>query len=78
MTTATTAEKPHVDDQCCGNCASMRRRPTVSGRSADLECRWDGPPWTDKGVVAGDWCRRWAPKPPPKKVAEVVKEPDHG
>lgn len=68
-TTAKKAAKPHPDDQRCGNCASSRQRP-LGGRmtSTDLECRWDGPPWVDKGVLPGDWCRRWSMRPAPKKT----------
>lgn len=63
MTAVKPPTKPHVTAQNCGNCAFARSRP---GQRRDLECRWDGPPWTDKGVTPGDWCRRWAmpPRPP--------------
>lgn len=65
-----------VDERNCGNCANARRRP-LGGRmhGTDLECRWEGPPWTDKGVLATDWCRRWTQALTPPKP--IVKEPDH-
>lgn len=58
--------KPHVSLQSCDTCAYSRTRP---GTRRDMECRWDGPPWTERGVAPGDWCRRWAPIPPPPKPA---------
>ena len=57
-TTAKGPAKPPVSAQNCGNCAYMRSRP--NDRRSN-ECRWDGPPWEDKGVTASDWCRRWSP-----------------
>lgn len=70
-----------VEQQCCYNCAFSRWAPHKSANKrrsegTDLECRWEGPPWDDKGVLDTDWCRRWAAhKPSPKPV---VKEPDNG
>lgn len=64
-----TAAKLHPDDQRCNNCANARPRPTsarMAGARADLECRWEGPPWEDKGVLPGDWCRRWSERLAPK------------
>lgn len=65
--------KPHVTAQNCGNCAFSRSRP---GTRRDLECRWDGPPWTDKGVAPGDWCRRWAMPPPAPKTETPKPKPE--
>lgn len=64
MTTPT--KKPHVDDQNCGNCAWSRLAQVLCERPG-LECRWDTPPW--HAVLKTEWCRRWAPRPPPKKAA---------
>lgn len=66
MTTKLT--KPHVSEQSCGNCAFSRPRP-LGGRvhGTDLECRWDGPPWVERGVLPIDWCRRWGARPPAKR-----------
>ena len=59
VTTTGKPKRPHVDDQSCGNCAYMRARPNARH---SYECRWEGPPWSDKTVTSADWCRRWAPR----------------
>lgn len=56
-------KKPHPEDQRCGTCAYMRPRSPILGGQ---ECRWDGPPWTERAVALSDLCRRWAMRPAPK------------
>lgn len=71
-TTATKTTKLHPDDQRCGNCAFVRARPGVGRTTRDMECRWDGPPWEERGVTAADWCRRWSARPAAKKTVPTA------
>lgn len=63
-------KKPHVSLQTCAACAYSR--PRDPGAHSGIECRWDGPPWTDKAVRPDAWCRRWAMRPPPLSAPKTT------
>lgn len=72
-------KKPHVSLQTCAACAYSRPRDPDPEARSGIECRWDGPPWHERGVRPTDWCRRWAMRPAPlpaPKTTTPTSAPD--